>query len=469
MLARRWRALAASACLTVVAIGLAPTSASAAGAPNPPSITGPTGIGPNNRVASTSANISVTKAAPADIVECYTDRVEVTCPGSWTITNLEQGPHTVTAVSRDTSFNYSEAVYVYWVVDTVGPAGTVIPPSGLSNNATVSFNEDSGGITGASVKLVSDAGAAVATTRSCVTKTLELTSCGNSNVRTVYLAPESGWVMGGRYRVLVNPGGAATVVDDLGNVAASRDTTFRVQTWTEENGPEFTWRHVSKDKAAGGSFLVEARPGASATWTFSGGRLTWITVTGRSYGKAEVYVDGNLRGSFNNYSKRTRFGVERTLTGLGTGQHTVEVRALGKKGSKAGTGKLVAVDAFITRSGTEASPRVAQSWQRAADGSASNGYYSVAELAGQTAEMEFRGTSVTLHTATGPRFGKVELWVDGEPLKAANLYSSSVSFGEQITVSGLTDSRHTLQVRVLGERDSASAGTGVVVDRISVG
>ena len=255
------------------------------------------------------------------------------CPGSWTIIDLPEGPHTVTATSYDAANNTSETVYVYWVVDTVGPVGTTIAPSGLTTKATVSFNEDAGGITGSSVRLVSVAGDPIPTTRSCVTNTLEATPCSSSKVRKVYLMPDEGWVLGERYRVLVNPAGSATVVDGLGNVAAAKDSAFRVQTWTEESALSFAWRTVTSDKARGGSYLVERRPGAAAKWTFSGGSLTWVTVTGPAHGKAEVYVDGSLRGTYNNYSERTRFGVERTLKGLGSGQHTVEVRALGKKGA----------------------------------------------------------------------------------------------------------------------------------------
>jgi hypothetical protein len=467
VVARRWRALAASACAAIAITVMQPGTASAVDDTTSPSA--PTVTGPNGRVASTSANISVTRADPSDTVQCFTDGEEVNCPGSWSITNLEQGPHTVTAQSFDAAGNASPQVHVYWVVDTVGPEATAIPPSSLSNPATVSFNEDARGISGASVKLVTDAGAPVAATRSCKTKTLEPTSCGNANVRKVYLAPESGWVLGERYRVLVNPSGSKTVVDDLGNVAAAHDSSFRVQTWTEENGAAFTWRRVNTDRAAGGSYLVEARSGASALWAFSGGRLTWVAVTGRAHGKAEVYIDGSLHGTFNNYTKRTRYGVEHTFTKLGPGQHTIEVRALGKKGARAGTGRLVAVDAFRTRSGTDASPDLDQRWQRSADSAASNGYYAVAELAGQGADIEFRGTSVTLHTATGPSFGKVELLVDGEVVKTSDLYAPALSFGEQVTASGLSDARHTLQVRVLGERAAAATGTGVVVDRITIG
>ena len=78
---------------------------------------------------------------PSDTVQCFTDGVEVNCPGSWTITGLDEGAHTVTATSYDAAMNASDMVYVYWVVDTVGPDATTIAPSGLTTNATVSFDE----------------------------------------------------------------------------------------------------------------------------------------------------------------------------------------------------------------------------------------------------------------------------------------------------------------------------------------
>ena len=110
-----------------------------------------------------------------------------------------------------------------------------------------------------------------------------------------------------------------------------------------------------------------------------------------------------------------------------------------------------------------------QSWQRTANAGASNGYYAIADLSGQTAALPFRGTSVTLHTAAGPRFGQVALYVDGQLAKTTDLYAPALAFGQQVTVTGLSDVRHTLEVRVLGTSTPASAGTGVVVDRISVG
>lgn len=432
--------------------------------PNPPTITGPSG-----RVASTFADITVTAADPTDIIDCEVNTEPVICPGSWRITGLDEGPHTVTAVARDAAGNSSAMVYVYWVVDTTGPVATVIAPSSLATTATVTFNENATGISGSSIRLVTDAGAVVPTSRSCVTNTLEATSCSGSLVRKVFVTPDEGWVVGERYRVLVNPAGAATVTDSLGNVGEAVDTAFRQQTNVTEVWPNYTWRSVPHAKARGGSYVVERRPGASASWRFTGSSVTWLTVAGPAHGKAEVSIDGTLRGTVNNYRERMRFDVEHTFGQLGSGPHTIEVAALGKKGARAGNGTLVAIDGFVTAAGVEGSPALQDvRWQRVQNAGALGGAYAVAELAGETAVTDFRGTSVTLQTAEGPRFGQVALYVDGQLRTSADLYAPALAFGRTVTVSGLSDQRHTLEVRVLGARDAASLGTAVVVDGISV-
>jgi hypothetical protein len=288
-------------------------------------------------------------------------------------------------------------------------------------------------------------------------------------VRKIYLTPVGGWVLGESYVVTVNDAGAATIADSLGNVASLTTGTFDAATSTEELGTTQQWRDVSHAKARGGSFFVDRRAGASVRYDFSGSSLTWVTVTGPAYGRADLYVDGTLRGSYNNYGNRRHFGVERTVTGLGPGQHSAEVRVLGKKGDKAATDKLVAVDAFVTASGADNSPVTAQKWQRLTGPGASNGYYSLADLTGAQATITFAGPSVTLHTATGPAFGDVGLYVDGALATSADLYGPTLSFGQAVTASGLGAGQHTLVVGVLGTSNPASKGTGVVLDAVSTG
>jgi hypothetical protein len=452
------------AALVVITIPTQALAAADTTPPNPPVITGPSG-----RVPSTSADISVTPDDPKDLVYCLVDGIDVNCPGSWTISDLDQGPHGVEAYSEDAAGNTSTVVSIYWVVDTVGPVPTVVTPTSLTNAATVTFNENVTGVSANSVTIISASGDPVAVSRSCVTNTLEATPCGGSSVRKVYLTPDDRWVLGESYTVTVNDVGAVTVADTLGNKASQTTGNFNAATSTEELGTTQTWRSVSNAKALGGSFKVDRRAGASVTYGFSGGSLTWVTNTGPTYGQAELFVDGVSRGAFNNYSAKRRFGVQRVVTGLGSGQHTAEVRVLGKKGNRAGTDQQVAVDAFVTQAGTDASPSLTQRWQRVYAASASNGYYSIGDLAKASATTTFAGASISLTTALGPKFGEVGLYVDGALETTDDLYSPSLSFGHQVTVSGLSPGQHTLEIRVLGSKNPASGGTGVVLDAVSTG
>jgi hypothetical protein len=192
-------------------------------------------------------------------------------------------------------------------------------------------------------------------------------------------------------------------------------------------------------------------------------------VTGPTYGKAEVFVDGSSQGTVNNYDARRHFGVERSYTGLGSAQHTVEIRALGKRGKRSATDKLVAVDAFVTGAGTDGSPATTERWQRLYDAGASNGYYAEADLAGASASIRFAGPTITLTTARGPKFGEVALVVDGTVEATPDLYASNVAFGHTVTLTGLGSGQHTLTIRALGSKNVSSGGTGVVVDAVSVG
>jgi bacillopeptidase F len=279
-------------------------------------------------------------------------------------------------------------------------------------------------------------------------------------------------VLGQYYRVQVNPAGAATVTDDVGNVAVAVDDLVRAPTKAGESslGATFTWRKVADRKAAGGSFFAEHRKGARASWTFSGKSVAWLTVTGPTYGKADVYVDGVRKATVNNYAKTTKHGVVRAVKGLAKGTHTIEIRVLGKKGAKAAKGTFVAIDGFKVGKTVTATPTLTKvSWQKASNSAASDKTFVAADLKGQTLKSSVRGTSVAVLGVRGPAFGKAGVYVDGKLAKTVDLYAEAVKWGPVATVTGLADTTHTVVVKVLGSKNAKSTGTTVVVDGLSVG
>jgi hypothetical protein len=71
---------------------------------------------------------------------------------------------------------------------------------------------------------------------------------------------------------------------------------------------------------------------------------------------------------------------------------------------------------------------------------------------------------VTITTATGPRFGRAEIWVDGTLERRIDLSAATTTFGVARTVGGLADRVHTARVVVLGQPGRTGSGSAVAID-----
>jgi hypothetical protein len=86
-------------------------------------------------------------------------------------------------------------------------------------------------------------------------------------------------------------------------------------------------------------------PGATAELKFRGTGVDWFTYRGPDQGKAELWVDGALLRTVDNYAAAPTSDVVRSVTGLADGVHTLRIVVLGKARPAAG-GELVSVDRF---------------------------------------------------------------------------------------------------------------------------
>ena len=433
-------------------------------APAPPTVDGPTGT-----VASTSANLQVTPGEPGNTVACTVDGGAVSCAGTVSLTGLAQGAHQLVAVGSDAAGNTASTSHD-WAVDTLGPAATVTVPSTLTAAALVTFDEDASGVATDSVALQLADGSPVVTSMICTNAGSVSVGCGGSGVRKVSLRPAAALLAGEYYQVVVNPVAAPTVTDGVANVAGAVTQAFRGALLQQESSPAaiYTWRLVKTAKGKGGSYLVERRKGASVSYAFSGRSISWVGVKGPTFGWADVYVDGVRKGSFNNWSKRSGYGVTRTVKGLSPGTHTVKVVAKGKKGNRGAKDTLVAVDGFKVGTKLNATPKVKSGWQRAGSSKASGGAYAVASLKGQSVSLRFRGTAITWRTVTGPGFGKALVLVDGVKVATVDNWSKTTLVGVQRSVGGLTDAVHTLKLVVSGTKNTRATGTALAIDSWTV-
>jgi hypothetical protein len=104
-------------------------------------------------------------------------------------------------------------------------------------------------------------------------------------------------------------------------------------------------------------------------------------------------------------------------------------------------------------------------WQRVHDSRASGDRYARSDARRARVSFAFRGRGVDWYTITGPRQGKARVYVDGELKKTVDNYSAENRYHVRRGFGGLSDGKHRITIVVLGERNAASAGAFVAVDK----
>jgi hypothetical protein len=160
---------------------------------------------------------------------------------------------------------------------------------------------------------------------------------------TLNLAPSAKKVF--RYRV------RATTV--AGNVTAfAVGAGFKLAA-AQESNPAIAyvdaWAIAAPWNAYGGLTASNATAGSTATFTFSGSYIAWVSPKDTAHGQAEVRIDGVKQSTVDLYDN-DNFGTPYRRVAfskaVSPGTHTVEVRVLGTKNA-ASTAARVDVDAFL--------------------------------------------------------------------------------------------------------------------------
>jgi hypothetical protein len=106
-----------------------------------------------------------------------------------------------------------------------------------------------------------------------------------------------------------------------------------------------TWVGSSSAKATGSAYRAGGTANATATFSFAGTGVDWITATGKGWGNAQVAVDGTDKGSVDLYTATAHWRTIKAYTGLAAEAHTITIKVLGTKNTAA-TSTKVSVDAF---------------------------------------------------------------------------------------------------------------------------
>ena len=294
--------------------------------------------------------------------------------------------------------------------------------------------------------------------------------CVSGNVRTALVRPLEPFVLGETYEAVVNPPIAPVlVVDRSANPVPTATLGFAMPTEVEEDSPaiSYAWRTASNARAKGGRYEVEHRAGATASFAFAGGSVTWYTAVGPNRGKAAISIDGDPHGTFDAYAARADFVVRRTFDGLGPGAHTIRIRVLGRARASA-TDTQVVVDAFRAGGELAANPDLRATWGTVGRGGASGGSLDSSDLRHSSAEVRFRGTGIEWFTYRGRDQGRAEVYVDGLLVRTVDNFAPAATFDVARSITGLSDGIHTLRIVVLATARAAATDELVSIDRFSI-
>jgi hypothetical protein len=254
----------------------------------------------------------------------------------------------------------------------------------------------------------------------------------------------------------------------------------------EESDPAVTlsgeWTSTNPSwGSSGGTAVQSSVAGATASFTFTGTSVRWISARGREMGVARVSVDA---GPAKQVSLRTGTGdifrtPATTIYDLSDGPHTLTIEVVSG---------VVVVDAFDVQPETTVShwqdtdPNVAFSagWTKASTAFpwSGNGDHNEPELAvtaqetyagGETVTLPFRGTAISWIGYRGPDGGIARVQVDGGTPVEVDTYSPTVKFQQVVfTAAGLADANHTLTITTTGGRNPAASAPRIVVDAFDV-
>jgi len=184
---------------------------------------------------------------------------------------------------------------------------------------------------------------------------------------------------------------------------------------------EGRWSDLSSrsDSGGGSAFLNSA---GSASLTFTGDSVRWLSRTTPSAGIADVHIDGELVASVDRYSATSEY--QRTVfsrDGLGAGEHTITVSWSGRKNPASSDRNLVVDAIVVPDTGAPAVP--ASVGARRADGAVDIDWAEVADWSPVSYRVyrALPGEGPTLIGKTSP--GTTSFRDLGAPARATATYS----------------------------------------------
>lgn len=218
------------------------------------------------------------------------------------------------------------------------------------------------------------------------------------------------------------------------------------------------------DRAAqndfGGDVHYSEKAGSTAEFSFTGTGIDVLVEKDGSGKKANVYIDGVLKGEYSAYNDGyINQAVLCSIDGLEFGNHTIKIE-------QTEDGGYLVLDAFAVRGQwfnkiNDDNPMISYEggWGRSEGREGHKDYMGdahYADAAGKYLTVEFNGTGIETMVEKSEVFGSITFEVDGAEYGTVNtgdLTNAPADKGQQIVmpITGLSNGAHTLKITNTGE------------------
>jgi hypothetical protein len=227
----------------------------------------------------------------------------------------------------------------------------------------------------------------------------------------------------------------------------------------EDDGGEIvyegTWVSFSIGGASGNNVHYSTTQGSSATLHFAGNQVSLLYTGFSNRGVADIYVDGQLIGSVNQFSADVAFQERWTSPVLGSSgsSHILEIRHV--------SGAVIDIDALEVIDVPDAAPlepgvyqendpnlSYSGDWVDLSSALASGGATRYSTTIGNDINTDFYGDRIKITYTGYPNRGVMGVYVDGLKIGEINQYAAAVAWQQEwLSPILLTSDLHTLTLK----------------------
>ncbi|MGH7256053.1 MAG: Ig-like domain-containing protein, partial [Nitrospirales bacterium] len=404
--------------------------------------------------------------------------------------------HTLKAVARDilgVSWN-SNTITVTVSNDTTRPTvsisqatGQLDPTNTSPINFTAAFSENVSGFTNADVAITGTAGGTKTVAVSGGPRTYNVAVSGMTTAGTVIATIPAGVA----FDAATNPNTASTSTDNTVTFETAAPPTV---TRFEESNPAVSfspdgtatdWIQIGSDLATfseGNAFASDVA-GATATFTFTGTKVSWIGLKCNICGIATVSIDGeatmvNTAGAAAPGDPGLASEPVFTSSTLTDDCHTMVITVTG---STTSDNAFIVVDAFDVTGAPPTTIRIEETdleaisytgdWFQVCDPRASGGCGEESIEIGAQATLSFTGTGIRWIGWRNEGGGIAKVYVDGILKGEVDTYSPTTETQAEvfnIPAGALLQGPHTLTIEVTGTGTNPTTGTWIIIDAFDV-